>query len=317
MEKSDFQNKIILQYCINIILWKNLYKMWREKPLCKIKTQKNMEKDILIQNLRTRVGEDNCKSISDKTFEGIANVYLPLFADDTKITDETWKFPVAALTEYAGQKRHDDAVFTEKFKADYAKEYATQHEKDVEERIRVATEKAVEEYKKEHPETGGDGNKGGSDEGKDIDEKVNNAVAKAIAALTGKDSELAKSLGTITEFVTRQTEREKTETKNRVKASLKQHLLNLKANNEACIDDALDDIDYGDNPTFEGLKQSAIGAYEKRYKRYYADGGKPFGGDSTGGNGGTNDIVKKRIEQLKKEAQESSDYATEMEKTFS
>ena len=276
-----------------------------------------MEKDILIQNLRTRVGEDNCKSISDKTFEGIANVYLPLFADDTKITDETWKFPVAALTEYAGQKRHDDAVFTEKFKADYAKEYATQHEKDVDERIRVATEKALEEYKKEHPETGGDGNKGGSDEGKDIDEKVNNAVAKAMAALTGKDSELAKSLGTITEFVTRQTEREKTETKNRVKAALKQHLLNLKANNEACIDDALDDIDYGDNPTFEGLKQSAISAYEKRYKRYYADGGKPFGGDSTGGNGGTNDIVKKRIEQLKKEAQESSDYATEMEKTFS
>ena len=61
----------------------------------------------------------------------------------------------------------------------------------------------------------------------------------------------------------------------------------------------------------------AFGAYEKRYKRYYADGGKPFGGDSTGGNGGTNDIVKQRIEQLKKEAQESSDYATEMEKTFS
>lgn len=275
-----------------------------------------MEKDILIQNLRTRVGEDNCKSISDKTFEGIANVYLPLFTDDTKITEETWKFPVAALTEYAGQKRHDDAVFTEKFKADYAKEYATQHEKDVEERIRVATEKALEDYKKDHPETGGDGNKGGGG-GEDTQAKIDEAVAKAMEKLTGKDSELAKSLATISSFVTNQTEREKTETKNRVRAELKQHLVNLKANNEACIDDALDDIDYGDNPTFEGLKQSVISAYEKRYHRYYADGGKPFGGDSTGGNSGGSSFVKDRIDRLKREAAANAEYAAEVEKTFS
>ena len=275
-----------------------------------------MEKDILIQNLRTRVGEDNCKSISDKTFEGIANVYLPLFTDDTKITEETWKFPVAALTEYAGQKRHDDAVFTEKFKADYAKEYATQHEKDVEERIRVATEKALEDYKKDHQETGGDGNKGGGGS-EDTQAKIDEAVAKAMEKLTGKDSELAKSLATISSFVTNQTEREKTETKNRVRAELKQHLVNLKANNEACIDDALDDIDYGDNPTFEGLKQSVISAYEKRYHRYYADGGKPFGGDSTGGNSGGSSFVKDRIDRLKKEAAANAEYAAEVEKTFS
>lgn len=275
-----------------------------------------MEKDILIQNLRTRVGEDDCKSISDKTFDGIAESVLSLFADDSKITEESWNLPIAVLKQFAGQKRHDDAVFTEKFKADYAKEYATQHEKDVEERIRIATEKALEEYKKEHPETGGDGSNDGSDEGKTIDEKVNNAVAKAIAALTGKDSELAKSLGTITEFVTRQTEREKTEVKNRVKSELKQHLVNLKANNEACIDDALDDIEYGDNPTFEGLKQSAISAYEKRYKRYYANGGKPFGGDNAGGGSETSSYVKQRIEELKKEAADNANYAAEIEKTF-
>ena len=148
----------------------------------RIQKRKTMEKDILIQNLRTKVGEDNCKSISDKTFEGIANVYLPMFADDSKITDETWKFPVAALTEFAGQKRYDEKVFTEKFKSDYAKEYATQHEKDVEERIRVATEKAIESYKKEHPDKDGDGGNGGN-EGDEIDKKVNDAVAKALQGL--------------------------------------------------------------------------------------------------------------------------------------
>lgn len=276
-----------------------------------------MEKDILIQNLRTRVGEDNCKSISDKTFEGIANVYLPLFADDTKITDETWKFPVAALTEYAGQKRHDDAVFTEKFKADYAKEYATQHEKDVEERIRVATEKALEDYKKEHQEGGGNGNGNGGSSSDDLDAKVQEAVKKAMAGLTGADSEFGKMTATMTSFMKSQLEREKTAVLNSVKSELKKHLIALKANNEACIDDALEDIEYGENPTFEGLKQSAISAYEKRYKRYYADGGKPFGGDSTGGNGGgNNDFVKERIAKLQKEAQDNANYATEQEKTF-
>ena len=271
-----------------------------------------MEKDI--QNLRTRVGEDNAKVISDKTFEGIANVYLPLFADDSAITDETWKFPVAALNEFAGQKRFDEKTFTEKFKADYAKEYATQHEKDVAERIRVATEKALEEYKAKHTQKdGGDGGGGSAD---DLDTKVKAAVAEAMKGLTGEGSELSKTLATITGFVTSQQEREKTDTKNRVKAELKKHLVALKANNEACIDDALDDIEYGDTPTFEGLKQTAIAAYEKRYKRYYADGGKPFGGDSTGGNGGTTSIVKEKIEKLKQEAKENANYATDIEKTF-
>ena len=274
-----------------------------------------MEKDILIQTLRTKVGEDNCKSISDKTFEGIADVFLPQFADDSKITDESWAVPVRVLTEYAGQKRHDDKEFAEKFKTSYASEYATQHEKDVEERIRVATAKAIEDYKMAHPENGGSGS--GGNGGEDLDKKVNDAVTKAMQALTGADSEFGKSLSTITDFVKNQTEREKTASLNRLKSELKQHLVKLKANNEACIDDALDDLDYGDSPTFDGMKQAAIDAYEKRYKRYYADGGKPFGGSSTGGGGGgDNSFVKERIAQLKQESEEGAKYAAEQEKTF-
>lgn len=277
-----------------------------------------MEKDILIQNLRTRVGEDDCKSISDKTFDGIAESVLSLFADDSKITEESWNLPIAALKQFAGQKRHDEKEFAERFKSDYAKEFASKHEKDVDERIRVATERALEEYKKKEEETKAKANATAEKTagGEDIDAKVNEAVAKAMERLTGKDSELSKSLATITTFVTTQTEREKTEVKNRVKSELKQHLVNLKANNEACIDDALDDIEYGDNPTFEGLKQSAISAYEKRYKRYYANGGKPFGGDNAGGGSETSSYVKQRIEELKKEAAENANYAAEIEKTF-
>ncbi len=275
-----------------------------------------MEKDILIQGLRTRIGEDDAKIISDKTFDGVATEVLGLFADDTKVTEETWKLPVALLKQFAGQKRFDEKSFAESFKDKYSKQYQAEHEKDVETRINTAVAKALEDYKKEHPENGGgDGGKGGASE-ESLDEKVAKAVKEAMAGLTGADSDFGKMTATMTNFMKSQMEREKTATLNSVKAELKKHLIALKANNEACIDDALDDIEYGDNPTFEGLKQTAVSAYEKRYKRYYADGGKPFGGDGTGEQGGENGFVKKTIDRLKKEAEESANYATDLEKTF-
>jgi hypothetical protein len=275
-----------------------------------------MEKDILIQNLRTRIGEDNASIISDKTFEGIADAYLPMFADDSKITDDMWNYPVAVLNAYAGQKRHDDKVFAQKFKTDYA----AQHQKDVDERIKEATEKAIEEYKKSLESAGGskegdgDGDGGARQHADDMDERI-----KAILGNTLKerDDELAKLRKTIEDITASQKEREKTAQKNSVKTALKQHLQSLKANNEACIDDALDDIDYGDNPVFDELKQTAVAAYEKRYKRYYSDGGKPFGGESAGGGeGGTGSIVKSHIERVKQQVQDAEDYAKETEARF-
>lgn len=264
-----------------------------------------MEKDILIQNLRAKVGEDDCKAISDKTFEGIATVYLPQFADDDKITDETWKYPIAALKEFAGQKRHDNRLFAEKFKG----EYASQHEKDVQERINKAVADAIEDYKQKHPEKSQDAD---ADTDEDLNAKISEAVSKAIGNLTGAEGVIGKSLANINSFVEAQKEREKAETKLRVKAELKKHLVDLKANNEACIDDALDDIDYGESPTFEGLKQSAISAYESRYKRYYADGGAPFGGSGSG-DGGGDDTMKRYIDRAKSQAEDAENYASEIE----
>lgn len=272
-----------------------------------------MEKEILIQNLRTRVGEDNCKSISDKTFDGIAESVLPMFADDDKITDETYNLPVAALIQFAGQKRHDEKAFAEKFKTDYAKQYDAQHQKDVEDRINKAVEKALEDYKSQH--AGDKDGKDGSKDSENLDERIGNAVAKALANLTGDEGELGKLSKTVTDFMKSQADREKTEAKNRVKSQLRKHLLDLKANNEACVEDALDDIEYGEKPTFDDLKQSAIDAYEKRYKRYYANGGKPFGGES-GGTGGGEDFVKERIAKLKEENERNANYAAEISKNF-
>lgn len=271
-----------------------------------------MEKDILIQNLRTRIGEDNASIISDKTFDGIAEAYLPMFSDDSKITEEMWKYPITVLNAYAGQKRHDDKVFAEKFKSDYE----AQHQKDVDDRIKEATEKAIEEYKKSIEGDGkeGDGEGDGRNTADDMEERI-----KAILGdkLKERDDELTKLRKTIEDITASQKEREKTAQKNSVKSALKQHLLDLKANNEACIEDALDSIDFGENPTLEGLKQTAVAAYEKRYKRYYGDGGKPFGGGSAGGSGGgSGSIVKDHIDRVKQQVQDAEDYARETEARF-
>ena len=273
-----------------------------------------MQKDILIQELRTRVGEDDAKVISDKTFDGFADNYLSLFEKDDAITDDTWTGPVAALKMFAGQKRHDDKVFAETFK----KEYETQHQKDVDDRIAAATAKAIEEFKKTLDNGGDKGGEGDGDGKKGPDTKPADDMDERIRKILGevtkeRDAKIDELKATIENLTKSQKEREKTAQINSVKAALKKHLQDLKANNDACIDDALDSLDFGDEPKFDELKQSAIDAYEKRYKRYYGDGGKPFGGESTGGGGGTGSLIKDHIERAKAQAEDAKAYKESLE----
>lgn len=274
-----------------------------------------MQKDILIQELRTRVGEDDAKVISDKTFDGFAENYLSLFEKDDDITDDTWKVPVAALKMFAGQKRHDDKVFAERYKS----EYEAQHQKDVDARIADATAKAIEEFKKTLENAG---DKGGDGEGAKTDHNADDGMEERMRAfmenaLKERDKQIEDFKNTIKELTESQKEREKTARIGSVKSALKQHLLDLKANNEACIDDALDSIDFGDEPKLEDFKQTAVAAYEKRYKRYYGDGGKPFGGESAGGSAsGSGSIVKSHIERVQQQVKDAEDYAKETEARF-
>lgn len=262
----------------------------------------SMEKTALISELRTRVGEDNCKVISDKTFDGVAESVLSLFADDSAITDDTYKLPVATLIQFAGQKRFDEAAFAKKFKEDYAAQYAAEHEKDAKAAIDAAVAKALEDYKKAHPEQNPD----------DVDGKIAAALEEKFKILMGEGSEFGKLSKGFSEFLEKQTKREKTELRNRVKAELKKHLLDLKADNEACVDDALDGLDYGDEPTFQSMKETAVTAYEQRYKRYYGDGGKPFGGKSSGGSF-SKEQMDDYIKRAEAKAKDAEDYANSIQ----
>lgn len=271
-----------------------------------------MEKDILIQELRKRVGEDNASAISNQTFESIAESVLSSFVDDSKITDETWSLPVAALKNFAGQKRADDKKFTEKYKA----EFESQHQKEVEEKVNAAVSKAIEEYKKTQKGTQDDNKKKEGNQ-EDIDKRIDEKFNAFIEKLTGEDGVIGKLSKGFNDFTSTFAQQQKMSVINGVKDRLKSHLKALKADNDACIDDAIDTLDFGDNPTFDGLKQSAIDAYEKRYKRYYGDGGKPFGGKSTGGDGDSDkSFVADKLAKLKAENEASANYAEEMKNSF-
>ena len=98
-----------------------------------------MEKEILIQNLRTKLGDDKSSAISDRTMEAFADMWLPRFNDDSKITDDTWKEPITFLTNYAGQKLHDDAAMADKLK----KEIGDKFNADLAQKIKDAEAAAI------------------------------------------------------------------------------------------------------------------------------------------------------------------------------
>lgn len=275
-----------------------------------------MEKDILIQNLKEKLGSDTASVISDRTFDGISSLYLDSFKEDDKVTDDTYKPVLAVLKEFAGQKRFDEKAFTEKYKAEYEK----QHEKEVSDKVTLAVAKAIEEYKKEHPEPNPkdkDKDKD-KDSDKDLDAKIADAVAKAIGGLTAEDGAIGKLTGTVNSFINTYNEREKSARESDVRQQLWDYLKERGANKDFVIKTTIRDIQIGDTPNIAELKILAERMYEKNYKECEGEGAPAFGGNGNGGAGGGGDtsFVKERIEALKKEAEENSGYQAELEKGF-
>ena len=274
-----------------------------------------MEKDVLIQNLKEKLGSDTASVISDRTFDGISSLYLDSFKEDDKVTDETYKPVLAVLKEFAGQKRFDEKAFVEKYKADYEK----QHEQSVNDKITLAVAKAIEDYKKEHPVKKEEPKKEEQKkEEPDLDAKIADAISKAIGGLTSEDGAIGKLTGTVNSFINSYNEHEKNVRDNAIRDQLKEYLVGRKANGQAVVDLVVGQIQIGEKPNLAELKVMAERDYEANYKKFYGEGAPAFGGNGNGGAGGGGDtsFVKERIEALKKEAEENSGYQAELEKGF-
>lgn len=273
-----------------------------------------MEKEILIQNLRTKLGADKSSVISDRTMEALVEDWLPQFADDTKITDDTWVFPVKVLTNYAGQKLHDDAAFSEKYKQDYEAQKAA----EIEKKIKDASEAAVAQYIKEHPQQEPPKEE---PKAKTEEEKLNEAVAKAVAAamngLTKEDGLIGKLNNTVSAFIKKNEEMERDTLIKNVKTQLAEHLRSRGADSEPTIEDALKDIEYGEKIDLDDLKKKVDAAYETRYKRYFGDGVKPLGGSpATTKPNVVSEEVKNYIETQKKQAEDRETYQKQLQERF-
>lgn len=276
-----------------------------------------MDKDIVIQNLKEKLGSDTASVISDRTFDGITSIYLDSFKEDDKINDDTYKPVLAVLKEFAGQKRFDEKAFTERYKADYEK----QHEKETKDKITLAIADAIENYKKEHPEPKPDKDKDkdkDKDNDKDLDTKIAEAIAKAVGGLTAEDGAIGKLTGTVNNFINTYNEREKNAQEGAIREQLKAYLTGRKANGPAVVDLVVSQIKIGEKPNLAELKVMVERDYEASYKKFYGEGAPAFGGNGNGGAGGGGDtsFVKERINALKKEAEENSNYQAELEKQF-
>lgn len=268
-----------------------------------------MEKETLISNLKTKVGENDFGVLSERTLDNILEPFLPAFADDDKVTDETYDLPIRVIRSYAGQYRHEVKEGIGKGVAEGRAAWETEQKAVQEKAIADAVAKAKDEWEKANPKS-----KAGSKDDKsanleDLDKKVEDAIAKAIGGLTGDDGALGKLTKQFSDYMTAQAAKEKAAAIAKAKGELKDFLIELGADESKprVIELALAEVEIGENPVMGDLQKLAKAKYEALYKDLYGDGGKPFaGGVGNGGAGGSNSellaFLKQQEEKDKAEA---------------
>lgn len=263
-----------------------------------------MEKNLLIQNLKSKAGVDN---LSDRTFDEVATVFLSQFAEDDKITDDSYTLPVQMLKTMSGQLRHDVADGITKGKTQWETEQKTAQQKAIDDAM--ATFKA--QWEKDHP----DPNKQEppKDE-KTMEEKIAEAVTKAMGGLTAEDGALGKLTKQFTDYMAKQEQEKKDAIVNGIRENLKSYLLDERfADREPVVNLAIKEMEIKEDSDFDKLKIEVEKKYEKLYKEFYGESGSgPYAGGAGGGTD-SNKEFENYINAKKKEAEEAANETKELE----
>lgn len=235
-----------------------------------------MEKELFISTLKTKAGVDN---LSDRTIDEVATVLLPQFADDTKITDESWVVPVQMLKSMSGQLRHEVAMGITNGKTQWENEQKDSRAKAIEEAVAAA--KA--QWEKEH---GNGGNDDSKDDTASLDAKVADAVAKALEGVTGENGSIGKLTKQFSDYIARAEQEKKNAIIGKIREGLKTYLLDERmADREPVVNLAIKEMEIKEDSDFDKLKVQVEKKYEKLYKDFYGDaGGSPYAGNA--GSGG-------------------------------
>ena len=274
-----------------------------------------MEKEALIGELKTRVGENDFGVLSAETVERLVTPFLPSFADDDKITDESWVIPVELFKNYAGQYRHDLAKG--------AAEMKTRLNKENENTVKSMVEKQMTTFKTEWEKTHKPdpaGNQGGNgEEGGDSVTKALEEYNKKLFGEDGKGGLIGGQLHATSEFIASSKKAAEAEKISSIRQQLAKYLADdLKASREPVINLSVAQLEITPTSNLDELKIQVEKIYEERYKEFYGDGGKPYGGDSAGGKeeGSPDDDVKKLIEERRKADAAKADKIKSLRQSF-
>ena len=263
---------------------------------------RQMEKEALISALKEKSQVDN---LSERTIDEVAGMFLPMFADDEKITDDTWKLPVQMVKTMSGQLRHDLSGSINDFKTRFEAETKASQEKAVKD----AMDAFKAEWEKNHPDKAVDK----KDDDKDqptIDDKLAEFKKSFLAEITGEDSAFGKLSKQFGDFLTQQVEKEKQQTITSVRGQIRDYLIERGVEeDDYALEICLEKLEIGEKPDVAALKAKAEKDYEAIYNRMHkGDGGNPLKGGG-GGNGGDSsaDFKKFILDRQAKADQEAKD----------
>ena len=273
-----------------------------------------MEKELFQSTLldKAKAANNNAPidNLSERTLSEIVGMFLPMFADDEKITDESWNLPVQTIKTLSGQLRHDTSAGINDFKTKFETEQKTAQQKAIDDA--VAAFKA--QWEKDHPVQNPPAKEEDKDKEPDIQKLVADKVAEQMKALTGEDSEFGKLSKQFSDYLKAQAERDKTASENSIRKQVRDYLIGRGVEeDDFALDYTLEKMVIGENPDVEALKTKAEKDYEANYKKIHKNDGGPVFKGGGGGQETISPLIKSHIDRVAKEAKDAEDYANSIE----
>jgi len=258
-----------------------------------------MEKESFISALKEKSQVDN---LSARTIDEVAAMFLPLFADDTKVTEESWKMPVQMLKTMSGQLRHDTSEGINSFKTKFEADNKTAQQKAIEDAIA----KAKAEWEKANPKPQQEEKPA---ETNDVDQKIADAIAKAMEKMTNEESAFGKLNKQFSDYMAQVAAEKKAKSIESMRGDILEYIMEFDGldADDNIIENVMFKLKIDGEKTLDALKTEAKSLYEAAYKKDVAKngGGKPFkGGSGDGGDGeqGAAAWIKSRSGMAEQEA---------------
>lgn len=304
MNKNLFTKQIIPIFAKEFYIFNTRTKLFR-------RMEKELFQSTLMEKAKAANNNAPIDNLSERTISEVVTMFLPQFAEDEKITDESWNLPVQMVRTISGQLRHDTSTGINDFKSKYEAEQKTAREKAIADAVAAAkaeweknkpVETKVEEKKEEKP---------------DIAKMVADQVAEQMKGLTGENSEFGKLSKQFSDYLKVQAAKEKAATEADVRSQVREYLISRGVEeDDFALEYTLEKLVVGDNPDISAMKTKAEKDYEAYYKKIHkGDGAQPF----AGGGGGFRDsntefqnFIKSKQAEADLEAKEAEELRQHM-----